>query len=392
MSGSTWQKKVAALGILGLCVSLTSPVSADMKWYDALTMSGYVQGSYGYNLNSPMSRANVGRAYDIHSNSFGLNSVLLQIAKPVGDDHYGFTTKLRVGKDAEILNALDATGATPAVRNLGSTGNVYVEEAYLIYAVPALTKLSFSAGRFLTPIGFEVADTVYNPNYSEGLLFWFAEPVGHTGIKTNYVFNDMVNATLGVVNGWDVTSDNNDGKSVIWQIATAPLKGLTWSFQGTYGNELARSGVTLAAPNTDHSKRLSLDTVAAYTLGKFTLAGQANWGQDTHTSATDATTHWSGAGVWASFAATSMFTESVRFEVLSDQNNANRFAAAAFPDGTTNQTVKEVTVTHKTMLTSALGTRLEFRHDWSNQPYFTRDDGTAVRNQNTISMDWFVLF
>jgi len=77
---------------------------------------------------------------------------------------------------------------------------------------------------------------------------------------------------------------------------------------------------------------------------------------------------------------------------LADQNSANRFGSTGFADGTTDQTVKEFTLTQKNMFTPALGTRLEFRHDWSNQAYFLRDDGSAVRNQNTISMDWFVTF
>jgi len=94
----------------------------------------------------------------------------------------------------------------------------------------------------------------------------------------------------------------------------------------------------------------------------------------------------------ASYALTSKFTEIARVEVLSDQNNANRFGATAFADGTTNQTVKEFTLTHKTMLTASMGTRLEFRHDWSNEASFARSNGSAVRNQNTISADWFVTF
>jgi len=54
--------------------------------------------------------------------------------------------------------------------------------------------------------------------------------------------------------------------------------------------------------------------------------------------------------------------------------------------------VKEITVTQKHMLTTAMGVRAEYRHDWSNQAYFTKSDSTAVRNQNTISADWFVTF
>ena len=87
-----------------------------------------------------------------------------------------------------------------------------------------------------------------------------------------------------------------------------------------------------------------------------------------------------------------MHQQRVRFDFVSDENNANRFASTGFADGTTNQTVKEFTLTQKHMFTPALGMRVEYRHDWSNQAYFLRSDGSTVRNQNTVSADWFVTF
>lgn len=380
MRRSQWTQAIVVCSILA-----TGSAFADAgKWYDTIALSGYVQTSYQANLNHPQNTSGVkqdttGRQFDTDSNGFSLNRVLLQIAKPVGDsDHYGFTVRLAAGKDAAALNT--ASGE-------GSSKSLSLQEAYVTYAVPALTRLSFIAGKFVTPEGFEGVDTVSNPNYSEGLLFTYAEPISHTGLKANYVFNDKVNTTVGVVNGWDVTTDNNTAKTLLWQVATAPMKGLSWSFQGLYGKELA---------DPSHSSRLSLDTVASYTISKLTVAAQGNWGQqsnDPNTSAGQGTTHWTGAGLWASFAETEKCTTSVRFEVLGDENLANRFGATAFPlTGTTNQTVKEVTLTQKHMFTSNLGARAEFRHDWSNQPYFTKTDGSSVRNQNTISTDLFVTF
>ena len=77
--------------------------------------------------------------------------------------------------------------------------------------------------------------------------------------------------------------------------------------------------------------------------------------------------------------------------MLNDQNNADIIGSGAFADGTTNQTVKEFTLTHKTQLAANLFNRLEYRHDWSNQAYF-QNSTTAVRNQNTISTDFYVTF
>jgi hypothetical protein len=349
-----------------------------------------VQGSYVGNLeNSSRNPGNVGRQFDTNGNSFSLNSFLLQIAKPVGDsDHYGFTVRLRTGSDAKFLP--------------GSAGDLAVQEAYVTYAVPALTKLQLIGGRFVTPEGFEGVDSVNNPNFSEGLLFTVMEPINHTGIKANYTFNDKVNATLGVVNGWNVTTDNNSQKTLLWQVATTPTKQISWSFQGLYGNEITQPAFPAAA---DHADRLSLDTVLSFNpTDKLSLNGQLNWYEQSNDPAITGaggtavgTSHATGAGLWASYATTSKFTEIVRYEVVQDENGSTLFPGGPFaneptPGTSNNQTVQEFTLTHKTMLTASLGTRLEYRHDWSNEPAFVRSTGSAVRNQNTISMDWFVTF
>jgi hypothetical protein len=379
MISQSFKRSAVVLGLSAVTAFAYADAPA-AKWYDTIALSGYGDASYVGNLNSPHEAGtgtklgNAGRQLDTDSNGFSFNTFLLQIAKPVGDsDHYGFTVRLRTGQDARALGGSD----------------LWVQEAYLTYAVPS-TKLQLIGGKFVTPEGYEVVDAVSNPNYSLGLLFFAAEPITHTGIKANYTINSMVNATVGVVNGWDSLPgnqgepDTNDGKTILWQVATTPTKQITWSFQGTYGKEMA---------DPTHSQRLSLDTVLGFNpIDKLTTALQGNWGEDTNALANNGTTHWDGLGVWASYALTSKFTESARFEVLADQNNADRFGTTGFANGTTNQTVKEFTLTHKTMLTSSMGTRLEYRHDWSNQAYFVKEDGSGVRNQNTISADWFVTF
>jgi hypothetical protein len=355
------------------------------------------------NLHDPKSKTNTGREFDTDSNSFNLNTFLLQVAKPVGEgDNYGFTVRARVGKDANVLRAgqNNANTANPANANGDKTfSEIFLQEAYLTYVVPQLPKLALVGGKFVTPLGVEVADTINNANFSEGLLFTFAENVTNTGLKGTYTFSDKINAMLGVSNGWDNTSDNNSGKTLLWQVATNPTKEIAWSFQGLYGPELA---------DPSGSSRLALDTVLGYNPpGKWSFNLQGDWGQQTddpNTAASAGTTHWDGLGAWVSYNTTSKLTESARFEVLADQNGADRFGTgiglvpvAAVPPAAWKafsgpQTVKEVTLTHKTMLRANLGTRVEYRYDWSNAPYFENRLGLGVRRQETISADAFVTF
>ena len=77
----------------------------------------------------------------------------------------------------------------------------------------------------------------------------------------------------------------------------------------------------------------------------------------------------------------------LRFEVFNDQGGANRLGNGV------NETMKEVTATHKFQLAKNMFTRLEYRHDWSNQGVFSlHNPGQTGSNQNTISADYYVTF
>ena len=382
LSGGLWP--VSAFSQANATAAPTS------KWYDTIALSGYVQGSYVGNLHDPKSKTNTDRLFDNDSNSFNLNTFLLQVAKPVGEtDNYGFTARLRTGKDANVLRAGQYTANTG--KPDATFSEIFLQEAYLTYVVPQLPKLALVGGKFVTPMGVEVVDTINKPNFSEGLLFNFAENVTHTGLKGTYTFNDQINAMLGVANGWDNTSSGHTSKTVLWQLATNPTKQIAWSFQGMFGQEL---------PDPSGSERLSLDTILAYNpTDKWSFNLQGDWGQEHNVlGGGHGTTHWDGLGIWASYATTKKLTESVRFEVLADQNGAGRFGTGLGIVPATGapfsgpQTVKEATFTHKTMLRSNLGTRIEYRYDWSNQPYFENRGGFAARRQETISADAFVTF
>ena len=390
MRSSKWTRRIVIQGLIYVVGVGTGYADAPApKWYDTTGISGYLEGSYVGNLNRPNTKLNTDRLFDQESNSFNLNAFHLQIAKPVGDDGYGFTAKLHTGRDARVIKSVGTAGAT----------DFDIQEAYLTYVPNILNKkLTVYGGKFVTLDGVEVIEAPMNPNFSEGLLFGFAEPFTHTGVKVNYAFTDKYNATLGVVNGWDTEADANDGKTIIWQASANPVKMLTWTFEGTYGPE---------ATTDNQSKRLSLDSVVSVmATDKLSLWFQGNWGQDTNVTragggtATDtvptppvptvvgpSTVRWSGAGVWVQYACNSWNTEALRFEVFNDQGGANRLGNGV------NETMKAVTVTHKFQLAKNVFTRVEYRHDWSNQGVFTlHEPGRTGSNQSTISADYYVMF
>jgi hypothetical protein len=392
MRSKTLKRRLVVQGLI--CAMGVGTAYADApapKWSDVLSLSGYLEGSYVGNLSSPQkplanaATPNVDRIFDQETNSFNLNAFHLQIAKPVGDDGYGFTAKLHTGRDARIIKSVGTAGAQ----------DFDLQEAYLTYVPNVLgKKLTINGGKFVTLEGVEVIEAPMNPNFSEGYLFGFAEPFTHTGLKANYAFTDKYNATVGVVNGWDTEADGNDGKTIIWQLMTMPTKMVMWSFEGTYGPE---------ALATNQSQRLSLDSVVNVNpTDKLSLWGQVNYGQDSSVSRAPSsaypadvfagtvgpsTVRWSGAGVWVQYACNSWLTHALRFEVFDDQGGANRLGNGV------NETMKEITFTNKFQLAKNMFTRLEFRHDWSNQGVFNgHAPGSTGKDQNTISADYYVMF
>jgi hypothetical protein len=73
-----------------------------------------------------------------------------------------------------------------------------------------------------------------------------------------------------------------------------------------------------------------------------------------------------------------------RFEYFNDRDG--------FSTGTA-QKVKEITLTSEYKWVEGLLARLEYRRDWSDQPFFDRGAGTAVsKNQDTITLGVIAFF
>jgi hypothetical protein len=359
--------KACSLLLAGLLMAGSSSAFAeDVKWYDAIAIGGHVQGSYVAALNKDVPQTNQLRVYDAN-NGFNLNQAQIRIAKPMGDDNYGFGIKLLAGNDAESIHSTGLGTATDAFD---------LQEAYVNMGIGGIKGLTFTGGKFVTTAGVEVIESPLNMTIEPGLLFFYGMPFTHTGLKANYALSDKISVMGGVVNGWDQVQDINAGKTIIAQVATTLLPGFTANMTASYGPEL------LAANNK--SDRTFFDFVLGYTgISKLTLNAEALWGQDSNTAGVEdsATTPWSGFGLWASYAVSDWINPGARFEVFKDQHNAARLGGA-------NQTAKNFTLVNKMITSKATFVRLQYRHDWSNEASYTRGDGSAVTTQNTISADW----
>jgi hypothetical protein len=190
-----------------------------------IEIHAFVSSAWVYNFNQPTTGTNAFRAFDFDHNSIKVDVaelVLLQAASKPGD--WGFRVDFEAG--ASIPKAEAAAGLFRDASGVGSDFDL--QQAFGSYIAPLGEGLRIDVGKWGTHIGAEVIEGYdgYNDNYSHSFLFAYG-PYTHTGLKLTYPFSSTVAAMVEVVNGWDNVKDNNDGKSIGFQLALTPAGPLT---------------------------------------------------------------------------------------------------------------------------------------------------------------------
>lgn len=201
-----------------------------------ITISGFVQTSYFYNLQHPASGESDGYLWNTKDNSFSLNKFKLTLAsKPVATDKWdaGFKASLMFGDDAPDLN-------TPGANGTGSNTSFNdLREAYVEMNIPIGTGLNIKAGELISLLNWESGDGgAANPNFSQGNQWWYTGNGPSAGIQGTYNFTDKVGLTLRVDNGlYQGPVDNNQGKAFSGSLNFKPTSKLWCNFVGWYDDQ-----------------------------------------------------------------------------------------------------------------------------------------------------------
>ena len=173
--------------------------SATMDFFRRTEISGFADMYYTWNFNTPArpcaTAGGVAVFNCLYNFNVAHNSFTMQLAevalekKPTADSRGGFRIDLDYGPTTAIVHSLEPTGAT--------TSGIYqnVQQAYVSYLAPAGSGLQLDFGKFVTWNGQEVIETKDNWNYSRSLLFAWAIPYYHTGMRAAYSPNDKVTLT-----------------------------------------------------------------------------------------------------------------------------------------------------------------------------------------------------
>ena len=339
------------------------------------TFSGFVDGYYGYNFDHPQIISTGGtvlagnggdrfssyRAFDAPYQAFTLNMIELIADKPpdASNSRLGYHVALGFGNAMNVVNATDPGG-------LGFAQ--YLKEGYLSYLAPVGKGLQLDFGKFVTQHGAEVIESKDNWNYSRGLLFSYAIPFYHFGLRSKYVINDKYNFSVYVVNGWNNLVNNNTGATLGLQLGWNPTK--KWTIVQNY----------MVGPeennNTSNIREL-WDTVVTYNAtSKLSLMGNFDYGRGDRTPTVPGVVDWTGGAGYVRYAFNDRYALGARYEYYDDPQG--------FTTGTA-QHLNEFTGTFERIIAHHLITRLEFRRDMSNVPSFLKGS-SPIDNQNTVAM------
>ena len=344
--------------------STTKAAAALPKWFDDLAVNAFVSTAYEYNGNRPTTGASSYRVFDFNDNSFNLDvaELVVQIAASKPNDA-GFRVDFDAGNSIpQITKTQDQTAA-----------QFDLKQAFASYIAPLGSGLRFDVGKFVTHLGYEVIEGYdgYNDNYSRSILFGYAIPFTHTGVKASYAFSSKVAGMVEVVNGWDLLRDNNRSKSVGAQLTLTPVAPLQVLLNWIGGPELA---------NDNHTNRNVFDLVAILKpTNTLTLGVNGDYGKENGTSlvnpGSDAT--WKGIAGYATLALTNKFSVALRGETFHDEDGVRLGTGtrATLSDGTFTPTYK---------FTDHVLLRGEARYDKANQPILTKR-GTLADTQTTVA-------
>jgi hypothetical protein len=310
---------------------------------------GYVD----QNFNDPASGFNGLRNFDMRANTAHVNMGAITI------DHapapVGFHLDAGFGQMFDVIHSA----------NRDPQAWKYLEQAYVSLKPKSWHGLEIDAGQFVTSAGAEVIPVNQNWNYSRSLLFAWAIPYWHFGLRASFPIGPHFTAGVQLVNGWNNIEPLNSGKTV-GLTGTYAWKKVSWSNNYYVGP---------AQPHTTQAIRNLYDTtVLVNATNKLSYYVNFDYGRDKGIGP-GTPVQWTGIAGAARYALGKKYAIAARLELFDDPNG--------FSTGTA-QTIKEFTLTGEYQMTGWLMSRLEFRNDWSNVPFFQTQGPAGAKTQPTV--------
>jgi hypothetical protein len=239
---------VAALALttsMALAADVSTKKKADAPpppppmWWDAVTITGHVEGGTTINFANPWNQLNFGRLFDDRASTPTLNQALLTIQKPLdpkatGYD-WGFKVQGMIGSDARYTHFLGELDYA-----IHDRVQLDVVEAFAVAHLPWAFEggIDVKVGQFVTLSGAEVIPAADNPFYSHSYIFNFGVPLKHTGVMTISHVAPWLDIYAGITSGVNTSlgwpGDNNSSPSFHGGIGLTFLDGALTALATTH--------------------------------------------------------------------------------------------------------------------------------------------------------------
>jgi hypothetical protein len=358
-----------------------TPAPAAPAWsVGPMEISGFIDGYYSYNANRPAdtidgaSGNQINSLYNFNDKTDQFNLSAAKLTLNHDPDPVGAHIDLLFGRTDTLVNG-------PSSADNGK----YIEQAFISLKPPTAKGLELDFGKFVTSAGAEVIESKDNWNYSRSLLFVWAIPYFHFGLRSSLPISKTETIGVQVVNGWNNVSNSNGGVTVGLTSAYVKPK-YAWNVNYYTGP---------ANANTQKGYRNLIDTTLLLTpTTKFNAYINYDYGQnrDAVSPAAPSSTdnkllnHWQGVAFAARQQITAKSALAGRFEYFND------------PQGYTTQMkvkpqVDEFTATYEYKWPEGLLARLEYRRDWADVDLFTKGNALlAVKDQSTVTAGFVAFF
>ncbi len=287
-------KGLAIVAFMG-ATSLFAQTDTTKKADAPLTISGEVDAYFRVSKNKVNGAKT---SYTSQQGGFGLGMANVAIAKDNGK--IGFVADLMFGQRGDETN-YSYVGTSAIVKQL-----------FITYK--PTDKLKFTAGNFMTFVGYELCEASNNLNYSMSYNYTNG-PFFHTGVKLDVAFTDKFAGMIGLFNqtdskGYYGLKSGYEYLDTRKKMVGGQLSYINGPFK-IYVNGLVGQG-------GDSASLATFDVTTSYQVTEKFGAGFNFITKNSTKEKTDKT--WNGSALYLNYAFSPKFVLAARGELLNDKN------------------------------------------------------------------------
>jgi hypothetical protein len=344
-----------------------------------ISVNGYIDTSYTYlSGTGKFTSGTANRVFDTERSSFNINALDLTLSA-LPQEGFGGMVNLTAGSDAKVI------------ASAGTTADDFdVTQAYVHFAKGSLMVIG---GKYVTLSGAEVIKSPANLNFSRSILFGYAIPFAHTGVRAYFTPGGSAVSPdgkwtfiAGVNNGWDVQSESQQGSAVDGSQAVG--KTLELGANGNLTKSIALAAVYYGGNESagafETGKRSLLDLVATFTVTD-NLSFILNYDKAEQDKALTGgnKAKWDGLAGYVNYKLSDTWRVAFRTESFDDKDGFRTGVNV----GTGGQKWKESTVTLANTPSKNVELRAELRTDSSNVSSFNQTDGSTKKDQHSAALE-----